>query len=71
MSADRPVTVAVDTDVCCAMGRCAATAPGLFDQDPDTGTVILLDATPPPELHDAARLCAELCPCQAITVTET
>lgn len=63
-------TVAVDTDACCAMGRCAATEPLVFDQDPDTGTVVLLTAEPPPELHDTVRLCAELCPCTAITVTE-
>ncbi|MFI1864738.1 ferredoxin [Streptomyces jumonjinensis] len=64
------LTVSIDPAACCAMGRCAATAPEVFDQDPDTGTVVLLDATPPPELHAPARLCAELCPCEAITVTE-
>ncbi|MFG2311398.1 ferredoxin [Streptomyces sp. NPDC048566] len=62
--------VSIVPDACCAMGRCAATEPALFDQDPDTGTVVLLDATPAPALHEAARLCAELCPCGAITVTE-
>jgi ferredoxin len=70
VSAVSRLTVSVDRDECCAMGRCAATEPGLFDQDPDTGTVVLLDPTPPPALHEAARLCAELCPCGAITVTE-
>ncbi|MFJ9826265.1 ferredoxin [Streptomyces sp. NPDC101160] len=68
--APAPFTVTVDPDACCAMGRCAATAPELFDQDPDTGIVVLLNATPPPEQHETARLCAELCPCAAITVTE-
>ncbi|MGK5642080.1 ferredoxin, partial [Streptomyces sp. URMC 126] len=72
---DRPpaglLTVAVDPDACCAMGRCAATAPEVFAQDADTGTVVLLDATPPPALHETARLCADLCPCAAITVTES
>ncbi|WP_434092802.1 ferredoxin [Streptomyces clavifer] len=62
--------VAVDTDACCAMGRCAATAPEVFDQDPDSGTVVLLLAEPPTALHETVRLCAELCPCAAITVTE-
>ncbi len=70
MSAVHRLTVAVDPSACCAMGRCAATAPELFDQDPDTGTVVLLDAVPPPTSHAAARLCAELCPCGAITVDE-
>ncbi|MFC8228988.1 ferredoxin [Streptomyces sp. NPDC057287] len=69
MSSGR-LTVAVDTDACCAMGRCAATEPQVFDQDPDSGIVVLLMAEPPPELHGTVRLCAELCPCTAITVTE-
>ncbi|MEU8983689.1 ferredoxin [Streptomyces sp. NPDC048309] len=64
------MTVSVDRDVCCAMGRCAEAGPGIFGQDADTGTVVLLDPTPAPALHAAARLCAELCPCGAITVTE-
>lgn len=62
--------ITVDRDACCGMGRCATTEPELFDQDPTTGTVVLLDPTPPPELHDTARLCAELCPCGAIEVAE-
>lgn len=64
------LTVVVDTTACCAMGRCAATAPEIFDQHPDTGTVVLLDPTPPPASHASARLCADLCPCGAITVVE-
>ena len=70
MSAARRFTVSVDTDACCAMGRCAAEASEVFDQDPDTGTVVLLDPAPPSALHDTVRLCAELCPCGAIAVTE-
>jgi ferredoxin len=67
----RRLTITVDGDACCAMGRCAATEPDLFDQDPATGTVVLLDPTPSsPGLHASARLCADLCPCGAITVTE-
>ncbi|MFI1002582.1 ferredoxin [Streptomyces galbus] len=64
------LTVTVDTTACCAAGRCAATEPGLFDQHPETGTVVLLNPTPPPALHASARLCADLCPCGAITVEE-
>nr|WP_189188789.1 ferredoxin [Streptomyces albiflavescens] len=69
-AAARRLTITVDPDACCAMGRCAGTEPELFDQDPDTGTVVLLDPTPAPARHAAARLCAELCPCGAITLTE-
>ncbi|MGW8889511.1 ferredoxin [Streptomyces sp. NPDC055749] len=70
MSDPGRLTVAVDVTACCAMGKCAATEPDIFGQDPDTGTVVLLDPTPPPALHEGARLCADLCPCGAITVTE-
>jgi len=52
------------------MGRCAATEPRVFEQDDESGTVVLLQAAPPPELHETVRLCADLCPCTAITVTE-
>ncbi|MFJ3704538.1 MULTISPECIES: ferredoxin [Streptomyces] len=69
MSAGR-LRVSVDTDACCSMGKCAATAPQVFDQDDDIGAVVLLQAEPPPELHETVRLCADLCPCAAITVTE-
>jgi ferredoxin len=45
-------------------------APRIFDQRED-GMVILVDAAPPQELHDAARKAADLCPAQAITIEAT
>lgn len=59
--------VLVSEDACCASGRCADTEPRVFDQDAE-GTVVLLQAEVEGELADAATLCAELCPCGAITV---
>ena len=47
----------------------AASRREIFDQD-DKGLVILLDATPPPALHEAARKAAKLCPARAITIEE-
>jgi ferredoxin len=61
--------VAVDEDLCIGAGQCVLVAPDIFDQD-DKGLVILLDATPPPELHQAARKAAKLCPARAITIRE-
>jgi ferredoxin len=61
--------VAVDEDLCIGAGQCVLVAPDIFDQD-DKGLVILLDATPPPELHEAARKAAKLCPARAITIRE-
>jgi len=61
--------VHVDEDLCIGAGQCVLVAPAIFDQD-ERGLVILLDATPPAELHDAARKAAKLCPARAITVEE-
>lgn len=61
--------ITVDTTRCCSSGVCALTAPGVFDQTDDDGTVVLLEAEPP-RTHQAAVLdAAELCPSRAITVT--
>ena len=62
--------VVVDEDLCIGAGQCVLVAPEIFDQD-DKGLVVLLDATPPPALHDAARKAAKLCPARAITIEES
>jgi ferredoxin len=69
VSGARRLTVTVDPGARCGVGRCAATEPRVFDQDPAAGTVVLLDRTPAPPLRESVLLCAELCPCQAISVT--
>jgi ferredoxin len=61
--------VRVDEDLCIGAGQCVLVAPQIFDQD-DRGLVILLDASPPPALHEAARKAARLCPAKAITIEE-
>ena len=61
--------VVVDEDLCIGAGQCVLVAPDVFDQD-DKGLVILLDATPPAALHEAARKAAKLCPARAITIEE-
>ena len=63
------LTVHVDEDLCIGAGQCVLVAPAIFDQD-DRGLVILLDPTPPPVLHEAARKAARLCPARAITIEE-
>ncbi|GAA2845794.1 hypothetical protein GCM10010517_02310 [Streptosporangium fragile] len=60
--------VTTDTSVCIGAGMCALTAPAVFDQSEEDGTVVLLDETPPPELHAAVRQAERLCPSGAITV---
>jgi ferredoxin len=61
--------VEVDTDKCCGAGTCVLVAPDVFDQGDDDGIVILLDATPAPELHAAVREAASVCPAAAIRLS--
>lgn len=61
--------VIVDQNSCVASGQCVLTAGAVFDQQED-GTVLLLDANPPPKLQDDVRRAETLCPAQAITVIE-
>jgi ferredoxin len=60
--------VIVDQDKCVASGQCVLSAGAVFDQRDDDGIVFLLDDSPPPELHDAVRRAAALCPAYAISV---
>jgi ferredoxin len=66
----RTFKVRVDEHKCIGAGQCVLRAPEIFDQRED-GIVILLDATPPPGLHAAARKAADLCPAEAITTEES
>jgi ferredoxin len=43
----------------------------VFDQSDEDGLVILRDATPPAETHQAVREAAHFCPSGAITVSES
>jgi ferredoxin len=62
------VKVTVDRERCRGAGLCALTAPDVFDQTEDDGTVVLLDESPPPEQHDAVHRAAGLCPNAVIRV---
>ncbi|HEX2573268.1 MAG TPA: ferredoxin, partial [Polyangia bacterium] len=53
--------VTVDRSKCCGAGQCVLLAPKVFDQSED-GIVILLDETPPKDLHAAMREAAKMCP---------
>ena len=62
------VTVAVER--CRGAGQCTRTAPQVFDQDEDAGTVVVLTDEPPPELHSAVRRAAALCPNSVIHLVD-
>ena len=54
--------IVVDVERCRGAGLCALTAPEVFDQDEDDGTVVVLSDEPPQELHHAVGMAAQLCP---------
>ncbi|WP_017539539.1 ferredoxin [Nocardiopsis halophila] len=62
--------ITVDEDKCCGAGQCVLIAPEVFDQRDEDGIVVLLDASPGEEHHDAVRESAQVCPTAAITVDE-
>ncbi|GIF07092.1 ferredoxin [Actinoplanes siamensis] len=61
--------VTADPTTCVTSCMCVYRAPEVFDQD-DDGLVVVLDARPPAELHDAVRRAARGCPTQSITLTD-
>jgi ferredoxin len=58
----------VDRERCIGAGMCVLTAPEVFDQRPDDGTVVLLDATPAPAAAVLVRRAAHVSPSGAITI---
>ncbi|MEU9119918.1 ferredoxin [Streptomyces sp. NPDC048506] len=60
----------IDHSRCRGAGQCALSAPGIFDQSEEDGTVVVLNDEPPPELHGAARRAAALCPNAVIRIVE-
>ncbi len=62
--------VEVDGDVCGGHGDCVLAAPGVFDFEGDDDVVSVLQPEPPEKLWDACRDARDVCPTQAITVTE-
>jgi ferredoxin len=64
------IHVETDTDLCIASGVCAMTAPAVFDQDADSGLVVLLNADPGEDQAGAVREAATLCPNAVISITE-
>lgn len=62
--------VEADRELCCGSGMCALTAPDVFDQDDESGYVLVLLKEPPAEHHADVRTAAGVCPSGAITVHE-
>jgi ferredoxin len=59
--------VEIDADKCIGSGACVIACPEVFSQD-EGGVVILLDPTPPPEVHDQVREAVRACPAEVISL---
>jgi ferredoxin len=62
--------IVVDVQRCRGAGLCALTAPEVFDQDENDGTVVVLEEEPPPEFHHVVGVAAQLCPNSVIRLEE-
>jgi ferredoxin len=60
--------IKVDREKCIAAGQCVMAAGDIFDQDDESGIVILKVSRPLPDREAAARSAARRCPVQAIEI---
>jgi ferredoxin len=63
--------ISADRGVCIGAGNCVLTAPEVFDQSEDDGTVVLLEANPGEEHRSAVEEAVAICPSGAITLLDT
>jgi ferredoxin len=61
--------ISADTGSCVASGQCVLLAPGTFDQDEESGTVVLLTEEPATGEDDAVRQAELTCPAAAIRLS--
>jgi ferredoxin len=59
--------IKADTEICIGAGMCVLTAPEVFDQSEDDGTVVLLNPDPPAALEAAVHRAVQLCPSGALS----
>ncbi|WP_248963390.1 ferredoxin [Sphaerisporangium perillae] len=61
--------IKADTERCIGAGMCALTAPKVFDQSEEDGTVLLLAGEPSPEDEAAVRRAVQVCPSGALSIS--
>ncbi|MBO0729261.1 MAG: ferredoxin [Acidimicrobiaceae bacterium] len=60
--------VNIERDKCIGSGACVIACPEVFRRD-DDGLVVVLDESPPRELHDAVEEATNACPASVIWTT--
>jgi len=62
--------ITIKRDLCIGAGQCVLSAPTVFDQDEETGLVVLMTDSPSEEVLDHVREAAAVCPALAIELAE-
>ena len=62
--------IIADIEACQGYANCVIEAPDVFDIDESSAKVIVLNATPTPDLVDDVRRAAASCPVKALTIEE-
>ncbi|MFC4536138.1 ferredoxin [Sphaerisporangium dianthi] len=60
--------IKADTERCVGAGMCALTAPEVFDQSEEDGTVLLLTEEPAAKDEAAAGRAVQVCPSGALSI---
>jgi ferredoxin len=64
------VKIIADLEACQGYANCVIEAPDVFDIDDSSAKVVILQATPTPDLVDDVRRAAAACPVKALTIEE-
>ena len=62
--------IIADLEACQGYANCVIEAPDVFDIDESSAKVVVLQATPTPDLMDDVRRAAAACPVKALTIEE-
>jgi ferredoxin len=64
------VKIIANLETCQGYANCVIEAPDVFDIDDSSAKVVVLQATPTPDLVDDVRRAAAACPVKALTIEE-
>ncbi|MFJ4830781.1 ferredoxin [Streptomyces sp. NPDC088747] len=62
--------ITIEPHKCVAAGLCVVAEDSVFDQDEESGTVVLLTDAPREDLRENVLEAARICPAQAIAIRQ-